>query len=160
MAYGNIRLLYGAEVSRVSLCGSCASMKVVLDTNIFLSGLMLANSLPGKILSEWHSSSFALVFSEPMLLELARVLAYPEIRKRIDWTDEDIQRFISLLRFRAEVVDIEATHAVVPRDADDAPVLAALIASEADILVSCDEDLLDLRNDYAIETTAEFCRRL
>jgi len=135
-------------------------MKVVLDTNVFLSGLMLPESIPGKIVSAWRSSSFELVFSEAMLVELARVLAYPKIRKRIDWTDEDIERFVSLLRFRAQVVDIETTHAVVPRDVDDAPVLAALIASGADILVSGDQDLLALRDDYAIETAAEFCRRL
>jgi putative PIN family toxin of toxin-antitoxin system len=65
-----------------------------------------------------------------------------------------------LLRFRAEVVDVKSTHAVVPNDADDAPVLATLIASGADILVSGDQDLLALRDDYAIETAAEFCRRL
>jgi len=135
-------------------------MKVVLDTNIFLSGLMLPKSVPGRIVSAWHASSFDLVCSEPMLVELARVLAYPKIRKRTGWTDEDIERFVSLLRFRAEVVNIEATHAVVPRDADDASVLATLIASGADILVSGDQDLLALRDDYAIETAAEFCRRL
>jgi len=135
-------------------------MKVVLDTNIFLSGLMLPDSVPGRTVSAWHASSFDLVFSEPMLLELTRVLAYPKVRRRIGWTDEDIERFVALLRFRAEVVNIETTHAVVPRDSNDAPVLAALIASGADILVSGDQDLLALRNDYAIETAAEFCRRL
>ncbi len=135
-------------------------MKVVLDTNIFLSGLMLPESVPGKIVSAWRSSSFDLVFSEAMLTELARVLAYPKIRKRIGWTDDDIEHFVSLLRFRAEIVDIETTRADVPRDADDVPVLAALIASGANILVSGDRDLLELREDYAIETAAEFYRRL
>jgi len=135
-------------------------MKVVLDTNIFLSGLILPESVPGRIVAAWHAPSFDLVFSEPMLVELARVLTYPKIRKRIGWTDNDIERFVSLLRFRAEVVNIETTHAVVPRDADDAPILATLIASGADILVSGDQDLLDLRDDYAIESAAEFCHRL
>jgi len=73
---------------------------------------------------------------------------------------EHISVLSLMLRFRAEVVGIEAAHAVVPHDADDVPVLAALIASDADILVSGDQDLLDLRNDCAIETAAEFCRRL
>jgi len=135
-------------------------MKVVLDTNIFLSGLMLPESVPGKIISAWRSSSFELVLSEPMLTEISRVLAYPKIRKRIAWSDDDIEHFISLLRFRVEIVDIQDTHAVVPRDPNDAPVLAALIASGADYLVSGDKDLLELRNAYAIETAADFARRL
>jgi len=49
---------------------------------------------------------------------------------------------------------------VVPRDTDDAPVLAALIASHADCLVSWDQDLLCLKERYAIEPVAEFVRRL
>jgi len=135
-------------------------MKVVLDTNIFLSGLMLPESIPDKIISAWRSSAFELVLSEPMLVEIARVLTYPKIRKRIAWKDEDIDHFIGLLRFHAEVVDIQDTHAIVPRDPDDAPVLAAFIASGADCLVSGDQDLLELRDDYVIETAVEFSRRL
>jgi len=135
-------------------------MKVVLDTNIFLSGLMLPESQPGKILSAWRSSAFELVLSEPMLVEITRVLAYPKIRKRIDWSDEDIEHFVSLLRFNAEIVNIDGVDAVVPRDADDAPVLAALIASHSDCLVSGDQDLLCLKEHYPIETVAEFVKRL
>jgi len=135
-------------------------MKVVLDTNIFLSGLMLPESQPGKILSAWRSSAFELVLSEPMLLEITRVLAYPKIRKRIGWSEEEIEHFVSLLRFNAEIVNIDGVDAVVPRDADDTPVLAALIASHADWLVSGDQDLLSLKERYAIETVAEFVRRL
>jgi len=135
-------------------------MKVVLDTNIFLSGLMLPDSQPGKILAAWRSSAFDLVLSEPMLTEVSRILAYPKIRKRIAWTDEEIEHFISLLRFHAEIVNIEGVDAVVSRDADDAPVLAALIASHADCLVSGDQDLLVLKEHYAIETVTDFMRRL
>jgi len=135
-------------------------MKVVLDTNIFLSGLMLPESQPGKILSAWRSSAFELVLSEPMFIEITRVLAYPKIRKRIEWSDEEIDHFVSLLRFNAEIVNIEGIDAVVPRDADDAPVLAALIASQADCLVSGDQDLLCLKEQYSIETVAEFVKRL
>jgi len=135
-------------------------MKVVLDTNIFLSGLMLPESQPWKILSAWRSSSFELVLSEPMLIEITRVLAYPKIRKRIGWSDEDIEHFISLLRFKAEIVNIDGVEAVVPRDADDTAVLAALIASHAACLVSGDKDLLCLKEQYSIETVAEFVQRL
>ena len=135
-------------------------MKVVLDSNIFLSGLMLPKSQPGKILSAWRSSAFELVLSEPMLIELTRVLAYPKIRKRIAWSDEEIDHFITLLRFKATIVSIEGVDAVVPRDADDAPILAALIASDADCLVSGDQDLLCLNEQYPIETVAQFVKRL
>ncbi len=95
-----------------------------------------------------------------MLIEITRVLAYPKICKRIDWSDEEIDHFISLLRFNAEIVNIDGVDAVMPRDADDAPVLAALIASDADCLVSGDQDLLTFKEHYSIEGVAEFVRRL
>ncbi len=88
------------------------------------------------------------------------VLAYPKIRKRLTWSDEEIDHFIELLRFRAEIVDIQGVDAVIPRDEDDAPGLAAFIASGADYLISGDQDLLELRKDYSIESAVEFCRRL
>jgi predicted nucleic acid-binding protein len=47
-----------------------------------------------------------------------------------------------------------------PRDPDDVPVHATLIAPGADALVTGDADLLSLRERYAIETPAEFLRRI
>lgn len=46
------------------------------------------------------------------------------------------------------------------RDRGDAPILAAFIQSGADVLVSGDKDLLVLKDRYAIETPAEFARRI
>ena len=40
------------------------------------------------------------------------------------------------------------------------PILATLIASGADVLVSGDRDLLELRGKYPIQSPAEFVRRL
>ena len=40
------------------------------------------------------------------------------------------------------------------------PILATLIVSGADVLVSGDRDLLELRGKHPIETPAEFVRRL
>ena len=134
-------------------------MRVVLDTNVLISGLMLPASLPGRIVKAWRSGAFELVLSEPMVGEIGRVLAYPKIRKRLGWGDEEIGNFLLLLRLKAEVVAIEEITAKVPADDDDTPVLAALIAG-GEILVSGDSDLLALRGDYSIITPAEFAQRL
>ena len=135
-------------------------MKVVLDTNVLLSGLMLPDSVPGRIVAAWRNKGFELILSEPMLAEIARVLAYPKIRSRIGWSDVEIDHFVRLLRFRANVVDISGIEAEVPQDADDACVLAALIAGGAECLVTGDQDLLSLRTEYPVESLAEFARRL
>jgi len=135
-------------------------VRVVLDTNVFLSGLMLPDSIPGRMIKAWHAAQFDLVLSEPMLVEFQRVLGYPKIKARLRWDENTIQRFILLLRFKAEVVEITGIKVEVPADSDDTPVLRALVAGRAECLVTGDNDLLALREHYPILTPAEFVKRL
>ena len=135
-------------------------MKVVLDTNVLVSGLMLPDSVPGRIVAAWRSAQIELAISEPLLDEIGRVLSYPKIQERLRWGQDEIARFLLLLRFKADVVDITGEKASVPSDPGDDPVLAALLAAGADCLVSGDGDLLALRDRFPILTPAEFARRL
>lgn len=134
-------------------------MRIVLDTNVLLSGLMLPDSTPGKIVGAWRRGNFSLVLSEPMLEEIARVLAYPKIWKRLGWDDETIARYIALLRFEAEVVSIGGIEATVPADPDDDHLLATLIAGKADWLITGDRDFDVLAARYPIISPGEFARR-
>ena len=64
------------------------------------------------------------------------------------------------LYIRVEVAEPESTGAETLRDPDDAPILGALVAAEADLLVTGDRDLLALGDRYPIETPAELVRRI
>lgn len=61
-------------------------MKVVLDTNIFISGLLLPKGVPGRIVQAWRQSQYSLILSESMLSEIEQVLNYPKIKRRLDWS--------------------------------------------------------------------------
>ncbi|KAF0206461.1 MAG: hypothetical protein FD173_151 [Gallionellaceae bacterium] len=135
-------------------------MRAVVDTNVFISGLMLPKSMPGQVLAAWRAGHFHLVLSEPMLDEVGAVLSYPKIRKRVGWDEDTIIRYLTLLRFEAEIIDIHGVQAHVPRDAKDNMVLATLLASEADCLVTGDIDLLTLAATYPICTPADFVTRI
>lgn len=135
-------------------------MRAVVDTNVFISGLMLPKSTPGQVIAAWRAGHFQLVLSEPMLDELSAVLGYPKIRKRIGWDEDTVSRYSTLLRFEAEIVDIQGIQASVPRDAKDNMVLATLLASEADCLVTGDLDLLTLADTYPICTPADFAKQI
>jgi putative PIN family toxin of toxin-antitoxin system len=135
-------------------------VKVVLDTNVLVSGLLSPKGAPGRIVSAWDDSRFELVLAFAQLEEMGRVLAYPRIRSRTRWTDEDIGRFLEQIYLRAHVIDAPAAVGRKVRDPGDAPILAAFLSSGADVLVSGDDDLLSLRTTYAIETPAEFVKRL
>ncbi len=135
-------------------------MKVVLDTNVLLSGLMFPEGTPGRIITAWAEARFEVALSLDQLAEIGRVLEYPKIRRRLGWDDQQIESFIKQLYIRAEVIELGQMAVEVPRDPDDVPVLATLAAAKADVLVTGDGDLLALRSKYPIETPAEFVRRL
>lgn len=135
-------------------------MKVVLDTNVLLSGLMLPASAPGRIIAAWREAAFDLVAAEPLIAELSRALRYPKIRKRLRWNESMIHLFLELFRFQVMMVDISTTRASVPGDPDDNHVLATLIAGKADCLVTGDHALLALKNRYTILSPGEFVERL
>jgi len=135
-------------------------VRVVLDTNVLLSRLMAPEGTPGRILAVWFEARFDVVMSIEQLAEIGRVLAYPKIHRKLKWDEQRIEQFIRQLYLRAEVVDLRSTSVEVPRDPQDSPILAALVASGADALVSGDRDLLELRGKYPIQTPAEFVRRL
>lgn len=135
-------------------------MRVVLDTNVLLSGLMTPRGVPGRIVAAWIDVEFELVMSLDQVSEVAGVLAYPKIRDRLCWDQERIESFVKQLHVRAEVIDLGSTAAEVPRDPKDVPVLAPLVAAKADLLVTGDDDLLALRSGHPIETPTEFGSRL
>ena len=121
---------------------------------------MLPKSTPGRIINAWRTGHFSLVLSEPMLAEISSLLSYPKICKRVGWDDDTISRYLTLLRFGAEISDTRRTTAHVPRDAKDNMVLATLLASKADCLVTDDLDLLALADIYPVLSHADFVSRI
>jgi putative PIN family toxin of toxin-antitoxin system len=135
-------------------------VKVVLDTNVLLSGLMAPEGTPGRILAAWFEARFDVVMSFDQLAEIGRALGYPKIYRKLKWDEQRIEQFLRQLYIRAEVIELHSISVEVPRDPKDAPILATLMVSGADVLVSGDRDLLELRNQHPIQTPAEFVRRL
>ena len=135
-------------------------MRVVLDTNVLLSGLMFPDGAPGRVVAAWREARFDLVISVHQLAEIGRVLAYPKIRRVLGWDGRRIEQFIRQLYVRSEIVDLSETFVEVPLDPDDAPIQATLVAAKADVLITGDSDLLALRDRYAIHTPADFVRKL
>lgn len=135
-------------------------LRVVLDTNVVLSGLLKPEGTPGRILAAWRAGSFRLVLSEFLLSEIATTLMRPKLHALLGWPPEKVARFVLELRALADIVEPADLAFDYPRDPDDVPVLATLIAGQADLLVTGDGDLLALSDRYPIETPARFATRL
>jgi uncharacterized protein len=133
------------------------TLRVVLDTNVLVSGIGYPSSIPGRILGAWRRGAIEVVLSHYILEELARVL--PRINQRLQWKPAEFGDYIDILAVQAQLVDPEPLDGDSARDAKDVPVLGTLLAAKADYLITGDDDLLALAGTYSIVTPAEFWRK-
>jgi putative PIN family toxin of toxin-antitoxin system len=132
-------------------------LRVVLDTNVLVSGLAYPGSVPGRMVTAWRQGAMDVVLSRYLLDELARVL--PRLNHRLKWQPDDFADLIDILAIEADIVEPVAVSDNSARDAKDLPVLGTFLAAQADYLVTGDNDLLALRDRHAIVTPAEFWNR-
>jgi putative PIN family toxin of toxin-antitoxin system len=137
-------------------------VRVVLDTNVIVAGTAYPGGPPGRIVSAWRAGALQVVVSPWILVECARVLT--RLQPTAHLTPEDISLWTEALAFSAELVEpdldsLRKAGAAGGRDASDDPVLATLLASGADLLVTGDKDLLALADSHPIVTPAQFCAR-
>jgi putative PIN family toxin of toxin-antitoxin system len=134
------------------------TLRVVLDTNVLLSGIAYPASVPGKILAAWRHGSVDVVLSVYILDELRRVL--PRLSHRHGLATAEIDDLIDALSIQAEIIDPLPAPEPVLRDVKDQPVLGTLVAaiesSGADYLITGDKDLLELAEHYPIIAPAQF----
>jgi hypothetical protein len=119
-------------------------MRVVLDTNVVVSGVIKEEGPPGQILSRlFQARQYISVTSLEILAEIREVLQRPKIRRYHGWTDEEIDAFVTFLYAESDVT--EGTLTVnVARDPQDNKFLACASEGNADYLVSGDDDLLQI----------------
>ena len=137
------------------------TLRVVLDTNVLLSGIAFPGSIPGKIMSAWRLGSLEVVLSDFILNELGRVL--PRLNHRHGLTSAEIDDLLDILSIQAEVLEPQVTDAQLLRDVNDLPVLGTLLAAvqvgSVNYLITGDKDLLVLRDRYPVISPADFWMR-
>jgi putative PIN family toxin of toxin-antitoxin system len=138
-----------------------AGLRIVLDTNVLVSGLAYPGSTPGRILAAWRGGAIDVVLSRYILDELERVL--PRLDRLRQWSGQDIQDMVDSLSLMADLVEPAASASgetrLAQQDPADVPVLGTLLASAAEYLVTGDKDLLTLANSYPSVTPAWFWAR-
>jgi uncharacterized protein len=117
-------------------------VRLVVDTNILISALLVGSSLPAHLILLWRAGRFDLLTSAEQLDELMRVTRYPKIRERL--TPALAGRLINEVRDSAMLVqNLPAVD--VCADPYDNYLLAMAAAGRADFLVTGDKrDLLGI----------------
>lgn len=135
-----------------------AALRVVLDTNVLLSGIAYPGSVPGKIMAAWRYGSIEVLLSTYILDELRRVL--PRLAHRHGLSATEIDDLVDTLSIQAEMIEPADPEDTALRDGNDLPVLGTLLAalqcSGANYLITGDKDLLALAQSYPIVSPAGF----
>ncbi len=111
-------------------------MRLVIDTNVLISGLLVGTSLPAHLLVLWRDGWFDLLTSVDQLEELMRVTRYPKIRERL--APALAGRLINELRDLAVLLRDLPVVTASPDPADNYLLAMASVGS-ADCLVTGDK---------------------
>lgn len=133
-------------------------MKVVLDTNVIISGLLVFDGPPGKIIDLWIENRISVVLSRSLIEEYLEVISRPKF-KHIGTPFERQDIVINLLELSSTVfVNPKELLTVIRDDPDDNRVLECAVEGMARYIVSGDEHLLMLKEYRGIKivTPAEF----
>ena len=119
--------------------------RLVIDTNVFVSGLISGAGSPARILRAVRDKRAVHLGSDPIVEEYLRVLDYPRIRKYKKITDAFVADIAAYLVYQTERVELQSRTAMSP-DPDDDVFLNTAVDGRATLLVSGDKtDLLALR---------------
>ena len=133
-------------------------MKVLLDTNIWISGLLWGGN-PRRIIQLAVSEQIVLYSSKLLIEELQTTLAYPKLQRRLEKlaiTAEELLVEVARITQLCQPVTISDLPQL--RDSKDKIVLETAVSVPVEVIVSGDEDLLILREfqDIPILTTKQF----
>jgi len=115
-------------------------MRVIIDTNVFISGLINAKGSPGKIVEAVLLGELTAVVSDYTFSELVTVLQRPRLAPYFERANIQIDKLIEDLESLLEFVTAQAVETDI-RDIKDRPFidLAASIPAP-DFLITGDKD--------------------
>lgn len=121
--------------------------RVVIDTNVLVSRLILPQSLPAQAVRKAELEALLLI-SEATMYELADVLARPKFDRYISL--EDRKSFLQRLGHITELVPIIQLVREC-RDPKDDKFLEVALNGRADVIITGDADLLEMNPWRGIE---------
>jgi putative PIN family toxin of toxin-antitoxin system len=138
-------------------------IRVVLDTNVFVSALLVPDSPPARILELALQGQLRLIISPAIIGEIGQVCHYPKVKKSLQKHGLQEAKVAAALTKILKVATLtpgaEIARGVSPDPADDL-VLSCAIEGQADFIISGDQDLTKLESHQGIQivTPANFLR--
>jgi len=136
-------------------------VRVVADTNTLVSGLLWHGN-PRRVLDAARAGTLQMYTTAALLAELEEVLQRPKFAQRLSLAGVTSHTLVLGYAALARLVEPAEITSVILADPDDDAVLACAVAARAEIIVSGDSHLLDLK-DYGgipIVTAAHLLTRI
>ena len=114
-------------------------MKVVFDTNVFISAFIVPGGQAERALLLAWARHFILFTSVPILTETAQ-----KLRSKFGQTDKDIRQALKFISRTAEILKPTVRLRVL-KDIPDNRILECAFQARADLIVTGDRHLLKLR---------------
>lgn len=125
-------------------------MRLVLDTNTALSGLLWGGT-PGRLIDAAEAQRIELASSAALLAELQGVLSREKFAKQLAKRGLTVGDVFDGYAALVTIVTPAVIAPTITRDPADDQALAAALAAQADLIVSGDAHLLDLKSFQGIE---------
>ena len=117
---------------------------IILDTNIVLDVLIFNDTAAEPVRVGLRDGSLHWIATTPMRDELARVLDYPQIAKRVQFYQLTTEAVLEQFDALAQIVPVAAKAPVTCKDADDQKFIDLAVAHQS-ILLSKDKAVLCMR---------------
>ena len=121
-------------------------MNIVLDTNVFISGIFFSGP-PAQILRAWRESKIQILLSKAILHEYQRVGEELAVK----YSAIDIEPIIGLLTLYGEVVETKNISVSVCAEPGDNKFIECALAGNCKVVVSGDKHLLHISGYQGIE---------
>ena len=124
--------------------GTLLPRLIVLDTNIVLDVLIFNDTAAEPVRVGLRDGSLHWIATTPMRDELARVLDYPQIAKRVQFYQLTTEAVLEQFDALAQIVPVAAKAPVTCKDADDQKFIDLAVAHQCPLL-SKDKAVLCMR---------------
>ena len=122
-------------------------MRVILDTNVFISGIFWEGNFCSQILDQWKNKNFELISSIEILDELTKTLR----NFKIQMPEAMIEEWRNLIIENSVIVEPIIKLKVIENDPDDNKFLEAGITGKVVMIISQDKHLLNLKEYQGIK---------
>jgi putative PIN family toxin of toxin-antitoxin system len=124
---------------------SAELLRLVLDTNVLLAGLVSGSSASQKVVDSLQARKAIPLLSPPVLAEYRAILLNPAIAAKFEnLTPRRVETALHRLRYVGDEYDPVRVRFELERDPHDAMFVELALAGDATHLVTMDPDLLTL----------------